>query len=188
MGSLSRVCHPATSPRGPAISPRHFQAPSTHRTRDLGCFPSVGPSPFSLAFDYRCRLLSLHPWDTSLTFSLSLGFFLTKDRKKGCLQTASAFCPCPCKKSLSWETPRALFEGRQAALPYREGKPSLKSNGESLRVTWPRRRRARVQSCTVGSKACAVDHWTLWRTQVSPVSQTTLAESHLLCKPQSLQL
>ena len=89
---------PGNFPQRSCHLPKVLQAPSTHRTRDLGCFPCVGAPPFSLAFDHRCRLFSLHPWDMSLTFSLSLGIFFYKGQEEGLSSNSFCFLPLPLQK------------------------------------------------------------------------------------------
>lgn len=193
LGSPSRVCHPATSPRGPAIAPGYFQAPSTHRTRDLGCFPCVGTPPFSLAFDRRCRLFSLHPWDTILTFSLSLGiFFLQRTGRTAFFKQLllSAPAPAPAKSpragrhqghSLKGDRLRYLIEKENQASRAMGSHSRSHGQGEepgSSPAPWAPKLCCRSLNLRFsgGPKS------------PSPISQTTLADSHLLRKPQSLHL
>lgn len=105
----------------------------------------------------------------------------TKNRKKGLSSDSFSFLLHPCKTSLGQETPRLLFEGRQEPYLTKKEKSRLRGSGDSFKVTRPRKSAASVQSSSVDSKTCAINHGILWKTQApSPKRQVALDGSHHL--------
>lgn len=186
LGFTLRVCHLATFPRGPTISPRHFQAraqvPNTQGAMTSGPLPVWGHLSSLLGFrSQMLALLSPPTWDTSLTF---LGFSQRTGRR-AVFQQLLLSTP-PLRKVSELGDTKGTLKGDRLSYPTEEENQGSKAMGTRSRSHGRRREEPALgPALRVPKLVLSIIESCGRPKSPSPISQVALAEPHHFSQPQS---